>query len=65
MAYFMDREVSQMHITRVEVLRRLAAVAIPLFVAASVLAQPKTLEEAMSYDGLHGRSSPVRRGFAA
>jgi len=48
----MDREVSQMHIIRVEVLRRLAALAIPLFMAASVLAQPKNLEEAMSYDGL-------------
>lgn len=42
-----------MRINRVQVVRRLAALAIPLFMAASALAaQPKNLEEAMSYDGL-------------
>jgi len=41
-----------MHMNQVPVFRRLAGLIISLFLVTAVLAQPKNLEEAMSYDGL-------------
>lgn len=41
-----------MHMTQVLLFRRLAGLIIPLFLMTSANAQPKNLEEAMSYDGL-------------